>query len=553
MLKRLLFAMALAMASVASAFAQGQCQSGQIFGNSSGAAGQCTTSSVSAILDRAFGSTRGSIIERGSSGWAIVGPGATSGVPWVSNGAGADPSYQALSISGSGLTGFGTGVVTALGVNVGTAGAFVVNGGALGVPSSGTLTNATGLPVSTGITGFGTGVATALGVNVGSAGAVVVNGGALGTPSSGTLTNATGLPLSTGVTGNLPTGNLNSGTGATSATFWRGDGTWGTPLGSSQPQGRLTLATGTPVMTASNTSQTNLFYDCYRGGNLVPVYNGTADVALTITSCEVSTAMQPSGTGVLNANGVFDVWAINVTNALNICVATNGSGGGWASDTGGSNTARGTGYSQLDTTTRPYLTNKNAITHCYTNTTDQGSISANRATYLGTVLTDAASAGEVSYTFGSNAAGGGAARFGVFNEYNRVQVKTQVLNSDTNWTYAVANTWRAADSSATYRVTAVFGVNDEGVQITYKGICDSGAAGTNITTGVGLDSTTANTGDTAWTNTTSVVPMPALFAGVPGIGLHFFSAIELNSTTTASTCFGNQSNAISSLVGDLRL
>lgn len=42
----------------------------------------------------------------------------------------------------------------------------------------------------------GTGVGTALAVNVGSAGAVVTNGGALGTPSSGTLTNCTGLPLS---------------------------------------------------------------------------------------------------------------------------------------------------------------------------------------------------------------------------------------------------------------------------------------------------------------------------------------------------------------------
>jgi hypothetical protein len=32
-------------------------------------------------------------------------------------------------------------------------------------------------------------------VNVGTAGAPVINGGALGTPSSGTLTNATGLPV----------------------------------------------------------------------------------------------------------------------------------------------------------------------------------------------------------------------------------------------------------------------------------------------------------------------------------------------------------------------
>ncbi len=72
---------------------------------------------------------------------------------------------------------------------------YVSISGALGTPSSGTLTACTGLPVSTGISGLGTGVATALAVNVGSAGAPVILNGALGTPSSGTLTNATGLPV----------------------------------------------------------------------------------------------------------------------------------------------------------------------------------------------------------------------------------------------------------------------------------------------------------------------------------------------------------------------
>ncbi|MGM4997853.1 beta strand repeat-containing protein [Tardiphaga sp. 538_B7_N1_4] len=171
----------------------------------------------------------------------------------------------------TGIAGLGTGVATALAVNVGSAGAPVVNGGALGTPSSGTATNLTGLPLSTGITGAGTGVLAGLAINVGTAGSVVINGGALGTPSSGTLTNATDLPIATGVA------NLGAGI----ATFL-------TTPSSANLRAALTDEVGTGAA-------------YFVGGALGTPASGTAT---NLTGLPLSTGISGAGTGVLTALGV---------------------------------------------------------------------------------------------------------------------------------------------------------------------------------------------------------------------------------------------------------
>ena len=290
----------------------------------------------------------------------------------------------------------------------------------LGTPASGTLTNATGLPISTGVSGLGTGVATflatpssanlrsALTDETGTGSAVFATSPTLvtpllGTPTSGVATNLTGLPLTTGVTGLLPVANGGTATATPSivaGTNITVTGTWpNQTIAASGGSGTVTsvdVSGGTTGLTTS-------------GGPVTS--SGTVTLAGTLAVANGGTGQTSYTNGqLLIGNTTGNTLTKTTLTAGSGITITNGSGAITIASSGGSGDVVGpasstaNGVALFDGTTGKLLKDSSAtdgLIHGLTVGRGAGAVSTN--TVLGTSAFQANTTGSTSVVVGNQA------------------------------------------------------------------------------------------------------------------------------------------------------
>jgi hypothetical protein len=283
------------------------------------------------------------------------------------------------------------------------------------------------------------------------------------------------------------------------------------------PTGRLTLSTGTPVLTGSVAGATSVLYTPYTGA-MAPIWNGSAWVPTAFaetTQLLTDTTLSPSPAA---ASSVYDyfLWSNGGT-----IVCTRGPA--WTSAA-----ARGTGAgtSQLSRQSG-LLVNQYAITN---------GPAAGYGLYVGSVATNASAT--VDFVLGSAASGGGLASLNLWNMFNRVLAQATVTDSGGSYTYTTATT-RAARASNANRVNFLCGLAEDAFAVIYGNeIAVTANNGSWGAIGVGLDSTTTwygNQYEIAWSEgQTHDYALSADVVIPPQLGAHFIQALEIGDGTHAN-------------------
>lgn len=298
------------------------------------------------------------------------------------------------------------------------------------------------------------------------------------------------------------------------------------------PQGRLTLTSNTPVMTAEANAQTNIYYTPYRG-NLIPIYNGTEFINYPFSqlTLNLNTTFHPT-------SKVFDVYASLQSGVPTLSAmywggntARSGSAGG----AGGSSNAQ---ISQLDGI---WINNAAISSNNSYNGSTSYAIPANEGTYLGTFYTTAA--GQTQWNAKPNAAAGGTANImGIWNAYNRVHVDSISRDSTTSWINN-STSWNEADLSAANRVSWVDGLGQTSVKASYSVLAAASANGDGAVIGVNMNSTTAAPHITSQvqfavsSGANTMLVRDESFA--PQIGFNYIQAMDATVGSGTSTFFSN--------------
>jgi len=303
------------------------------------------------------------------------------------------------------------------------------------------------------------------------------------------------------------------------------------------PQGRLTLTSNTPVMTADVTAATSVYYTPYQG-NIVPIYDGAnmQSYAFGQLTMALNTTNHLSG-------HVYDLFIF-----LNSSVVTIGAGPAWSSTT---TRGSGAGTTQLQQTDGLWV-NANTIT--LTNgSTSYSSIPVGEATYVGSVYMTAN--GQTQFNIRPAGASGGTNNFvGIFNGYNRVHMGSVVRDSAIGYTYA-SNTWRSMDNSNSNRVTYLDGLQQVSPAATVQISAAVSVAGDQAAVGVNLDSNSAQPRVIAFSTAptgTLADNVQTIFARdsfAPQVGVHYIQAMESSISNVSATY--NENGATAQLTVDL--